>query len=366
MPALRFMKILYAIQGTGNGHLTVALEVLPWLMKKAEVDILISGSEVDVPLPYEVKYRLNGLCFVFGKKGGIDYLETYKKANIKSLFREINALPVEDYDLVFSDFEPVSAWACYLKNKPCIGFSHQAAVVNKQSPKPKKADLIGQAVLKYYAPATVRYGFHFVPYGKNIFTPIIRKEIREAKPSHAGHYTVYLPSYSDGRIIKLLSLFPGEKWQVFSKRCLEAYTHDNISFYPIASEAFVQSMVAAEGVFCGAGFQTPSEALFLKKKLLVIPMKGQYEQQCNAAALKLLGIPVLKNIKPKQYKKLKAWLETDAKIVLDFPDETEWLLEHIVSQELERTTVPKLSGHNLRSPSRFRDFILKKIFYQLG
>ena len=107
------MKILYAIQGTGNGHLAVALEVLPLLMKRAQVDILISGNEVEVQLPFEIKYRLQGLGFIFGKKGGIDYLETYKKARIKNLFHEINSLPVEDYDLVFSDFEPVSAWACW-------------------------------------------------------------------------------------------------------------------------------------------------------------------------------------------------------------------------------------------------------------
>ncbi|HYG49587.1 MAG TPA: glycosyltransferase family protein, partial [Flavobacteriales bacterium] len=118
------MRILYAIQGTGNGHLTVALEVLPHLMRRGKVDILISGNEVDVELPYDVKYRFNGLGFIFGKKGGIDYLETYKKARLKQLFKEINSLPVEEYDLVFSDFEPVSAWACRLKNKTCIGFSH--------------------------------------------------------------------------------------------------------------------------------------------------------------------------------------------------------------------------------------------------
>jgi len=45
----------------------------------------------------------------------------------------------------------------------------------------------------------------------------------------------------------------------------------------------------ATGVFCGAGFETPAEAMFLKKKLMVIPMKGQYEQQCNAAALEEIG-----------------------------------------------------------------------------
>lgn len=360
------MKILYAIQGTGNGHLTVALEVLPLLMKKAMVDILVSGTEVDVPLPYEVKFRLHGLCFVFGKKGGIDYLETYKKARLKNLFNEIRQLPVEAYDLVISDFEPVSAWACYLKNKPCIGFSHQGAVVNKKSPMPKKADPVGQAVLRYYAPSSVHYGFHFVPYNKNIFTPIIRREIREAEVTNNNHYTVYLPAYNDKRIIRLLSCFPETRWEVFSKRCTKAYTHENISIFPVTSTAFVQSMVSASGVFCGAGFQTPSEALYLKKKLLVIPMKGQYEQQCNAAALRLLGIPVLKNIKVKQYKKLQSWLESETSLAMDFPDETEWILQQILSQEMERKAAPPLPEKALATPSKFRNFVVKKIFYGAG
>lgn len=360
------MKILYAIQGTGNGHLTVALEVLPYLMKKHDVDILISGTEVDVQLPYEVKYRLDGLCFVFGKKGGIDYLETYKKARLKRFFGEIQRIPVEQYDLVFSDFEPVSAWACYLKNKPCIGFSHQAAVVNKKSPKPAKNDLIGQAVLKYYAPASVKYGFHFVPYNKNIFTPIIRSQIRNATPTQGEHYTVYLPAYSDKRIINLLSRFPDQRWEVFSKRRKEPFEHENIFIHPVTNEAFVQSMLSAKGILCGAGFQTPSEALFLKKKLLAVPMKGQYEQQCNAAALKLLGLPVIKNIKPRQYKKVKAWLQSDANILMDYPDETEWLLERIIETETARRPERKLPDKPVSTAGKFRNLVLKKVFYGAG
>ncbi|HEV7332440.1 MAG TPA: glycosyltransferase family protein [Flavisolibacter sp.] len=357
------MKILYAIQGTGNGHLTVALEVLPYLMKRGTVDILLSGTEVDVTLPYEVKYRFQGLCFVFGKMGGIDYLETYKKAKLRTLFAEIKSLPVEDYDLVFSDFEPVSAWACYLKNKPCIGFSHQAAVVNKAAPQPNNADLIGRAVLKYYAPVSVKYGFHFVPYNKNIFTPIIRKEIRSADVTANGHYTVYLPSYSEKRIHRLLSCFPDKQWEVFSKRRTEPGVQDNITFRPVTGKAFVQSLVSSSGVLCGAGFQTPSEALFLQKKLLVIPMKGQYEQQCNAAALKLLGVPVLKNLKPKQYKKLKGWLETENQLRMHFPDETEWILSDIIARHQGQMVPPRVPGKPVSSFSRFRTLILDKIFY---
>jgi len=109
------MKVLYAIQGTGNGHITIAKDLIPRLKQFAEVDILISGCHVEITLPFEVKYKLNGLGFIFGKKGGIDYVETYKRSRLKQLFKEIKELPVEEYDLVISDFEPVSAWACYLK-----------------------------------------------------------------------------------------------------------------------------------------------------------------------------------------------------------------------------------------------------------
>ncbi|RYF93584.1 MAG: glycosyl transferase, partial [Chitinophagaceae bacterium] len=60
------MKILYAVQGTGNGHVCRALEIIPALQQKAEVDILISGSQSEVALPFPVKYRMGGLGFVFG------------------------------------------------------------------------------------------------------------------------------------------------------------------------------------------------------------------------------------------------------------------------------------------------------------
>jgi len=360
------MKILYAIQGTGNGHITVAREVLPYLKKRADVDILVSGTQVDIGLPYEISYRLHGLCFVFGKNGGIDYLETYKKSRIKLLFREIQALPIDDYDLVFSDFEPVSAWACYLRNKPCIGFSHQAAVVSKRAPKPEKTDLLGKAVLKYYAPVSHRYGFHFLPYDQDIFTPIIRQEVRRQRVSDKGHYSVYLPSYSDKKIIRLLSQFPQVRWEVFSKHSKESYEAENVFIRPIDNDAFIASMASATGVLCNAGFQTPSETLFLKKKLLAIPMKGQYEQQCNATALKMMGVPVMKNIKPKQYKKVKEWIASENRTAVDFPDETEYILDTIIAAHYEQKKEAKIPKRVIDSPSSFRNLLLNKIFYKLG
>src|ERR1700712_4806476 len=130
------MKILYAIQGTGNGHLSRSMDIVPLLQHMAEVDVLVSGNQGDLKLPFPVKYKFHGMGFVFGKNGGVDLWKSFYKSNFRKFLKEINNLPVEDYDLVISDFEPVSAWACYLKNKPCIGLSHQAAVLAAEVPQP--------------------------------------------------------------------------------------------------------------------------------------------------------------------------------------------------------------------------------------
>src|SRR5690606_30346613 len=182
------MKILYAIQGTGNGHLSRAMDVVPCLRKHGVVDVLVSGIQSDLILPFPVKYRLRGLSFIFGKKGGVDLWRTFMKSNIRKLVNEIKRLPVEKYDLVINDFEPVSAWACYTRNIPCIGLSHQAAVLAEEAPPPEITDMMGKFILKNYAPNMFQYGFHFKPYAKDIFTPVIRSQVREQTPTEDGHY----------------------------------------------------------------------------------------------------------------------------------------------------------------------------------
>lgn len=358
------MKILYAIQGTGNGHLSRARDIIPILQTKGNLDILISGTQADVKLPYPVTYKFTGLSFVFGKKGGVDFVETYKKGKLRKLFVEINSLPVEEYDIIINDFEPVSAWACYLKNKQCISLSHQSAVLNKNAPQPKHIDVLGKSILKSYAPSTVQYGFHFKAYDDNIFTPVIRKQVRELQPENHGHYTVYLPSYHDKRIIEILSKFPETKWEVFSKHNTEKIQLENISIRKIDNEDFIKSMSSAAGILCGAGFETPAEALYLKKKLLVIPMKGQYEQHCNAAALKAMDVPVIKSLKIKHLDTIRNWIDTETVISVEYPDITESIIDKVLQQHADLNSDTKEKKYF--SEKKFKKTILKRLLSQLS
>lgn len=82
-------------------------------------------------------------------------------------------------------------------------------------------------------------------------------------------------------------------------------------------------------MLCGAGFETPAEALFMKKKLLVVPMKNQYEQQLNAAALKEMGVPVIKSLKPKHNETILNWLNNGSPVKVDYGDNTREILEMI-------------------------------------
>ena len=336
------MKILYAFQGTGNGHASRAIEIIPYLQQKADVDILISGYQCELQLPFEVKYKYYGLSFIFGKKGGIDFWSTLKKAKLKNLYSEIKSVPLENYDLVINDFEPVTSWAAIFKNIPIISLSHQNAVLDKNAPK-YGTYRFERLILKYYAPAKVKFGFHFSTYSSATFPPIIRKKIRFSNITKKGHYTVYLPAYGDKKIIKVLSQIEDIKWEVFSKHTKKHIFKNNIIIKPINGNDFIKSISSSKGVICGAGFETPAEALFLRKKLLVIPMKNQYEQQCNALALKQIGVPVLKKFNKKQLPKISKWVNSKKIVEVNYPDVTEDILEALILPYYNQTILPQIT-----------------------
>ncbi|MDO7851909.1 glycosyltransferase family protein [Hymenobacter convexus] len=339
-------RILYAIQGTGNGHLSRALDVVPLLQSRCErLDILLSGPPADLPLPFEVQHKAQGMGFVFGKKGGINFVKTFAQFNSLKFVHEVRHLLVEDYDLVISDFEPVSSWACKMRQVPCVALSHQSAVLHPAAPRPAREDPAGRAVLKHYAPSTAQYGFHFQAYAPGIATPVIRQQVRELSPANDGHYTVYLPAFEEKILVERLQyLSRVVRWEVFSKHSRVPAQYGNVRVWPVSGPAFLDSLARSAGVLCGAGFETPAEALYLGKKLLVVPMKQQYEQQCNAAALAKMGVPVIKNFKDKNLDKVDQWLHRDEIISVDYPDHTANVLDKLLHEQL-----PGGAGRQLNS-----------------
>jgi uncharacterized protein (TIGR00661 family) len=139
---------------------------------------------------------------------------------------------------------------------------------------------------------------------------------------------VYLPAYDDRKIVPLLSKIQHVKWHIFSKHAAKPYHVGRLSVYPVNKEEFAASMASAKGILCGAGFETPAEALHLNKKLMVIPMKNQWEQHFNAAALKKMGVPVIKSLKKKHLEKIVNWIESDKRVTVQYDDTTDQAVQH--------------------------------------
>jgi uncharacterized protein (TIGR00661 family) len=330
------MKILYAVQATGNGHVSRAREIVPLLKSLADTDVLLSGRNAALQLPFDIRYRISGLGFVFGKQGGIDYTKSIRQANLYQLFRDIRQLPVEQYDLVISDFEPVSAWACRIKRKACIALSHQAAFLSNKTPRPEKPDLFTEWIFKYYSPSSSAYGFHFKPYDNSIYTPVIRKDIRALNPSDKNFYIVYLPAYGDELLMKYFHQFSDVLIKIFSIHCKQKYTLKNVEVIPVNPQDFNQGFESCSGIITGGGFETPAEAIYLNKKMMVIPMRNQYEQICNAEALRQIGFPVLPAINKDFTLHLEKWFSNDFRYHEYYPDQTKEILMNIIEEHAPR------------------------------
>ena len=127
-------------------------------------------------------------------------------------------------------------------------------------------------------------------------------------------------------------------------------------------------MASAQGVLCGAGFETPAEALYRRKKLLVVPMKNQYEQHCNSAALKQMGVPVLKSLKSKHSHVIASWLKSGPVVPVDYCDETEAIIDRIIEMHAIQKGVISLHhpAEGKLTVKKMRNLTLKKILLKLS
>src|SRR5882762_7461380 len=94
------MRIFYSVQATGNGHISRAMELLPYLEQYGEVDIFLSGANSTLALDAPVKYRSKGLSLFYTCQGSLNYKQIIRRISPLRVMQEVRDLPVEKYDLV--------------------------------------------------------------------------------------------------------------------------------------------------------------------------------------------------------------------------------------------------------------------------
>ena len=328
------MKILYAVQATGNGHIARATELLPFIQQYGEVDIFLSGSNSSLNNDLPVKYRSKGLSLFYGNTGGLNYLKMASTFAPYRIYKEAKNLPVEKYDIVLNDFESITSLACKIKNVPSVHFGHQASFSSLNTPRPEGKDLVGEFILRNYANSVHTVGLHFESYDKDIYSPVLKSSILNATPKNKGHITVYLAHYSDEVVIEHLQKIKDLQFHVFSKKVKAVERIGNILLMPVSNNGFNESMINSAGVITGAGFETPAEALYLGKKLLCLPILGQYEQLCNAAALEKFNVTVVNRIDTYFSFAVKMWMNSLSPKPLVLNQSTEKIVQLVIEKGL--------------------------------
>jgi len=321
------MKLLYGVQGTGNGHITRARAMAKELKAcGVSVDYLFSGREADKFFDMDAfgDYRvLNGLTFS-SKEGRVRPLATLANSKPLQFWRDINSLDLSPYDLIITDFEPITAWAGKRQKARVIGLGHQYAF--RHNIPQHHGSLVQQGVLRYFAPATLSIGLHWHHFGQPILPPIAPVD-PSTEPVIRKHYVVYLPFESVDAIGKLLKQFPSYHFHVYHPEVSPA-SEGHIHWFPPGRENFQNDLHRCEGVICNAGFELASEVLQLGRKLLVKPVRGQSEQYSNALALDLLGYGhVMYDLNAS---KVERWLDGAGATRIDYPNVAKaicaWLL----------------------------------------
>jgi len=293
-------NILYGVNGEGAGHSTRSREVLTHLVAhghRVHVASFDRGLE-NLKSDFDIT-EIYGFRFAY-----VNNRVRYKHTIAKNLItvpqaarsiRKLNYL-IDDQkiDLVITDFEPLTCHIGHKRRLPVISIDNQHCLTNALVSYPKKyrgdaaAAKIVTKLMTPHANAYLVISFFTAPIRKRntfLFSPLLRQEILNATPREADHVLVYVTSPAPS-LAKILS----------TVRCrFIAYgfgregSEGNIVFKKPSLDGFFSDLVSARAVIANSGFSLVTEALYLGKPYLAVPVSHQFEQIFNAYWLEKSG-----------------------------------------------------------------------------
>ena len=346
------MKILYGVQGTGNGHISRARALNRFFRKNGvKTDFLFSGRKREAYFDMEEFGDWDcreGLTFIH-EAGKVKTWSSLKNLGPMTLIRDIYSLDLSPYDIVLTDFEPIVAWAAKLRGVTCIGIGHQYAFQHNIPLRGHSSASLG--IMKSFAPVKIGLGLHWHHFGQNILPPIA--EVRPCdSPVNEKKILVY-PGFEDSdEVIQYLEQFDDYQFVYYGPfKRYESLGH--IKLKPLSRDGFQFDLATSLGVICNAGFELSSEAIQSGKKLLVKPLAGQMEQLSNARALEELQLGMTMNSLDKDI--TRQWLDHFQARRIVYPNVAEaivrWVLDKSWQQEGAVEKLAQELWHRVESDS---------------
>ena len=328
------MNILYGIAATGNGHISRSRIIVDALKKRGHsVDVILSGRDkkdlfdIDDLKPFQIK---KGFTFVTNK-GKISYLKTILKSSPIQFLNDIKSID-NNYDLVITDFDPISAYAAKKHKIPCIGIGHQYSFY-KNIPMTIKMKFISILFPRIYAPANFPIPSHFYHFNQSIIPPFIDPKFYAADSTYQkkSNTLVYLPWENLKNMISIFRKIEGEFILYTNIESIEK--HGNITLKPFSNITFKEDLIQCSGLITNAGFQLPSEALFLGKPMLCKPLNGQPEQEHNAKILKQLGYATV--CKKIDIDSIQSWVKNKINVKIPFKNPIDLIINIIENPTMD-------------------------------
>jgi UDP:flavonoid glycosyltransferase YjiC (YdhE family) len=256
------MRILYRVNGEGMGHATRSEVVIGSLLASHDVRVVASGAAYR-----HLRERLPRVDEIFGPSFALDHGEIQRWATLRqNVQHAVNELP----DTVKRWIGEVDEW------KQHRDYLLARAVTHSMVP-----GAMEYIVTTFFHPPLAKGGTTLVP-------PIIRPEIVDTKPGRGEHLVVY--SSGDPRELEALRGC-GMPARVYGMRGGpdKVEVDGNLELRPRSSADFVESLRTSRAVVAGGGFSLLSEAVYLHKPIVSVPLHGQFEQVMNARYVERLG-----------------------------------------------------------------------------
>lgn len=300
------MKILYGLPSEGMGHATRSKVIIEHLLKEHDVKIVTSDRAfifLSNHFPNRV-HQIDGFHLAYKNavvSVGKTILMTIKNAP-KNLLKNFNQYQdvVKDFnpDIVISDFESFTYFYAKLHRKPLISIDNMQIIdrakLDIEIPISEKANyLLAKNIIKAKVPNANHYlistFFHPTINKKNTsyIPPIIRKEIIAAKTKYNNHIVVYQTSSSQQNLVEVLKQLSNENFIVYGFNKDEQ--HGNVTLKSFSEKGFIEDFASAKAVMSNGGFSFLSEAVYLQKPILSVPIKNQFEQFVNASYIEKLN-----------------------------------------------------------------------------
>jgi uncharacterized protein (TIGR00661 family) len=293
-------NILYGVNGEGSGHSTRAKEVIAHLHEKGHSVHVVSFDRGlrNLSETYDVT-EIFGFRFAY-VNNRMRYRRTLAKNLIKapqaarSMGRLLRRMKEWRIELVITDFEPLSCHAGRRKRLPVISIDNQHCLTNAEVALPRhfrRDAAAARMVTRLMTPrAQVYLVTSFFPARVKrrntfLFPPILRSEVLATKPTSGEHILVYVTSPSPD-LVKLLKTVRARFVAYgFGKEGQEG----NVLFKPPSMDGFLGDLASCQAIIANAGFSLVSEALYLGKPYLAVPVANQFEQIFNAYYLDKTG-----------------------------------------------------------------------------